>query len=233
VRRAAAALLQGIEVGSLFESQKVFDVLVVGVPEVRHSLTTIQNVMIDTPDGSLVRLGDVADVRIAPNLSVIKHDAVSRKIDVTASISGRNANAVASDIKEQLASVQFPLEYHAEVLGTYASETSEQNRLLALSLTAALMIFLLLQAAFSSWRLAALVFVTLPMALVGGVIVAFLRDDPVSIGALVGFLTILGIAARNGIMLVRYYQRLQATEEVEFGPQLAMRGAMSVSRQSF
>ena len=226
VRRAAAALLQGIEVGNLFEEQKVFDVLVVGVPEVRHSLTSIQDLMIDTPDGGQVRLGAVAAVRIASNLSSIEHDAVSRKIDVLASVDGRSASAVANEIEDKLSGITFPLEYHAEVLGDYAANESERNRMFALSITAALMIFLLLQAAFASWRLAALVFLTLPMALVGGIVVAFLRDDPVSIGALVGFLTVLGIAARNAIMLVRRYQHLQTVEHLELGPELAMRGAL-------
>jgi CzcA family heavy metal efflux pump len=226
VRRAAAAMLQGIEVGNLFEQQKVFDVLVVGVPEVRHSVTSVQNLMIDTPDGGQVRLGDVADVRVAPNLSSIKHDAVSRKIDVLASVNGRSASAVANEIEDKLGAVNFPLEYHAEVLGDYATDESERNRIFALSITAALLIFLLLQAAFASWRLAALVFLTLPTALVGGIVVAFLREDPVSIGALVGFLTVLGIAARNAIMLIRRYQFLQTVEQLEVGPELAMRGAL-------
>ena len=130
VRRAAATLLSGIQVGNLFEEQKVFDVVVWGTPETRNSISSVRNVQIDTPSGEYVRLGDVADVRIVPTASIIRHDAVSRYLDVIASVQGRDIGAVAADVNSRLQHVQFPLEYHAEVLGDYAVQQATQTRVL-------------------------------------------------------------------------------------------------------
>ncbi|MFL5760432.1 MAG: efflux RND transporter permease subunit, partial [Thermomicrobiales bacterium] len=226
VRRAAATLLSGIMVGNLFDQQKVFEVVVWGSPETRQSLTSIRELLLDTPGGGQVRLGDVADVRIAPTPNVIKHDAVHRYIDVTANVRGRDLGTVANDIEDRLQSVTFPLEYHAEVLGGYADRQSDQRTLLAVALTAAAGIFLLLQACFGSWRLASVSFLTLPSALAGGVLAVLATyGGDVSLGALVGFLTVLGIAARNGIMMISHFQHLEREEGEPFGPALVQRGA--------
>ena len=220
VRRAAATLLSGIEVGNLFEEQKVFEVMVVGVPEVRQSLTDIRELLIETPGGNYVRLGDVADARIAPNLSVIKHDSVSRYVDVTASVNG----SVVGDVERRLKAVEFPREYHAQVLGRYADDQNDQQRLLGLGVAAAVGILLLLQACFASWRLAAVVFLTLPSALAGGVVATWVAGNELSIGALVGFLAVLGIASRHAITLISHYQNLEREEGVRLNRGMVLRG---------
>ena len=172
---------RGIQVGNLFEEQKVFDVVVWSTPETRHSLTSIRDLLIDTPSGEQVRLGDVAEVRIVPSASIIRHDAVRRYLDVTAAVQGRDLGAVAADIDSRLKQMQFPLEYHAEVLGDYAGQQAAQLRLLALAIAAAIGIFFLLQAAYGSWRLALLSFLTLPAALVGGLLAALVTGT-ISLG---------------------------------------------------
>ena len=108
VRRAEATLLQGIQVGSVFEDQKVFEVIVQGVPETRRSVASVRNLLIDRPDGGHVRLGDVADVRVAQTPAVIKRDAVSRRLDIEADVSGRSLGDVANDIEDRLANVSLP-----------------------------------------------------------------------------------------------------------------------------
>ncbi|HKV69210.1 MAG TPA: efflux RND transporter permease subunit, partial [Gaiellales bacterium] len=154
VRRAAATMLAGLEVGSLFEQQKVFQVVVWSTPESRSSLTSIKNLLIDTPTGGHVRLEDVAHVRISPTPTVIQRDAVSRRIDIGLDAKGRDPGAVVSDIEHKLASTPMPLEYHAEVIGSYQGGETLHRRMFASGLAALIGIFLLLQAAFSSWRLA-------------------------------------------------------------------------------
>ncbi len=226
VRRAASALLSGVTVGNLFEESKVFDVVVWGEPATRHSLTDIRDMLIDKPGGGQVRLGDVARVRITPNQTVIKHDAVSRYVDVTAGIRGRSLAAVTHDVEQRVRGISFPLEHHAEVLGASAARRGAQQRTLSIALAIAVAIFLLLQAAFGSWRLASLVFVSVPLALVGGVLAALAFTGEITpLGSLVGLFAVLAIAVRNGVLLVRHLQRLQREEGDELGVELVLRGA--------
>jgi Cu/Ag efflux pump CusA len=208
IRRAATTLLSGILVGSLFEDQKVFDVVVWGVPELRQSLNTIRDLLIDTPSGGQVHLWDVADVSIGPSPSVIAREGVFRRLDVSVAVSGRDINAVAADIHAAIKAMPFPLEYRAEILGGYAERQAIAARLLAAALAAAIGIFLLLQAAFASWRRALLVFITLPFAIGGGALAAVVAGS-ISLGTLLGFFTVLAIAVRNGILLVTHFQRLE------------------------
>ena len=132
---------------------------------------------------------------------------------------------MAQDIQTALATVTFPEGYHAEVLGEYAAREASQNRLLAIGFLSLLGILLILHVDFGSARLVAMVALTLPFALIGGVAAAFLSGGVLSLGSLVGFVTVLGIAARNGIMLVSHYRHLEDVEGVPFGPELVERGA--------
>ncbi|WP_374687091.1 efflux RND transporter permease subunit [Promineifilum sp.] len=223
VRRAAATLLSGLRVGNLYEEQKVFDVVVWGVPEIRENLTSVQELLIDTPTG-LVPLEELAEVRIVPSPIIIRRDAVSRFVDVTATVDGRSVGAVSSEIQRRLADVSFPLEYHAEVLGASTMQTVARQRLIGAMVAAALGIILLVQAASGSWQLALLAFLTLPVALVGGLLMALLTGG-LSLGSLFGLLALLGIATRNGIMLIARYQHLEQTEGEPFGRELVLRGA--------
>jgi CzcA family heavy metal efflux pump len=224
VRRAAATLLSGVAAGSLFEEQKVFDVVVWGAPEIRQSETDVLELLIDTPGGGHVRLGDVAEVRTVPNPSVIRHESVSRYVDVSADVEGRDVGAVTADIDERLDRVDFPLEHHAEILGTFAEQRAGHSRALAVAGAAAIGIFLLLQAAFGSWRLAVMGFLALPLALVGGLLAALLAGGTLTLGSVAGFVAVLGIAARGVILLIRRYQHLERAEGQRFGSELILRG---------
>jgi Cu/Ag efflux pump CusA len=222
VRRAAATLLSGIAVGSLFEAQKVFDVVVWGVPDIRRSVSDVRDLLIDTPTGGHVRLGEVADVRVAPSPNVIRHEAVSRYVDVEADVSGRRVAAVVGDVERRLDEIQFPLEYHAEVLGPQGR--TPQGRLIAVGIAVALGVLLLLQAAVGSWRLAILAFAALPLALSGGALGALAAGGTISLGTLIGFFGVLGIFARNEILLIRRFQELERERGEPLGPELVLRG---------
>src|SRR6266536_1453335 len=224
VRRDAATLVAGEEVGDIFRAGKAYDVVVWSPESVRHSYSDVQNLLIDTPSGRQIRLGAVARVSLQPNPNAIDRQGDSRYLDVGANVSGRDLGAVVSDIKQKLASVRLDRGYHVELLGEYAERQAAQSRLLASSLISGLAI-LLLQASFRKWRLAVLTFLTLPMALVGGVLAAWASGDPISLGSLVGFFTVFGIAARNGILLVNHWQQLEEREGMRFGPALVLRGA--------
>ena len=225
VRRAAATLLSGMEVGNLFEEQKVFEVVVWGAPETRHSVTSVRELLIDTPGGGHVRLGDVADVRVAPSVNTITHQGVFRYLDVGADVVGRDPSAVSSDIALALDGVQFPLEYHAEILGDFAAQRAEEQKLLGFAVAALIGIYLLLQAAFGSWRLAGVVFLALPAALAGGLIAALAVDRVISLGALAGLLGVFLLTARNALLLMNSYQQAERDEDEPLRSALVLRGA--------
>ena len=226
VRRAAGTLLASEEVGDIFRGARAYDVHVWSTPKTRRSLTDIRNLPINTPSGGTVRLKDVAHVRVKPSLNIIKRENNERRIDVRAGVAGRSLSEVVGDVKANLKKVDMPPGYRAEVLGEAQETTEAQHRLLLFGLAAAIGIFLLLQAAFGSLRVALMFFLTLPMALVGGVLAASLFSGGVlSLGSIVGFLAVFGIAARNGILLINHCQYLERHEGEPFGAALVIRGA--------
>jgi Cu/Ag efflux pump CusA len=210
VRRAEATLLQGIQVGSVFEQQKVFDVVVRGTPSVRGSVEDVRNMLIDTPEGRHVRLGQVADVRVVPTPSVIEREAVSRYVDVLARVEGRSATAAAADVEERLTRLSFPLEYHAEVVTRGAGEEVAWTRVMSVALAVAIAVLLLLQALFRSWRVAAIVMLTTPLSLVGGLLTGLIDGAEVSLGSMLGFLAVFGLATRVNLVLVARLRSVEA-----------------------
>jgi Cu/Ag efflux pump CusA len=226
VRRAAARLIAGEEAGDIFRAGKAYDVQIWSTPETRDTYSDIGNLLIDTPSGQYVRLKDVATVAIEPVPNVIYHDSLFRSLDVGANIDGsRDLGSIVRELEGRLQNYDWPAEFHAEFLGEYTERREAAGRLNVGAIAAALGIFLLLQASFSSWRLATLEAMTLPIALIGGAIAAYLTGGVISLGSLVGFFTVLGIVARNGIMLISHYQHLEQFEGVPFGPELVLRGA--------
>jgi Cu/Ag efflux pump CusA len=208
VRREASTLISGLAVGNLYEEQKVFDVVVWGGPQIRQSLSDLEALRIDTPSGRQVRLGDVAKVRIAPDQVAIDHNSVSRSVDVTAVVNGRSAADVAQDVTSRLRGISFPYEYHAEVLGDAAQQQSNHVRVAAIAAVVVLLSFLILQAATGSWALAGALLVTLPIAVVGGVLVAPAVGGVFSIGVLAALFAVLALAIRQALVFVRRAREL-------------------------
>ena len=138
---------------------------------------------------------------------MIKHDNISRSLDVTASVRGRDLATVVDEVRARVHAMAMPLEFHAEVHSDTLEKQGQFWRVGGAALAAALAIFLLLQAAFSSWRLAALIFLVLPLSTVGGVLTASFVGGVRSLGALMGLLAIIGVAARNAVLLVREFGR--------------------------
>ncbi len=225
VRRAAAYMIAGEEVGDIHEAHRTYDVNVWSTPETRSNYTNILELPIDTPSGAKVQLKEVADITIAPVPNAINRENVARRINVEAEVEGRDLGSAVSEVEQILNEIDYPLEYHAELLGEYAERQAASSRILYAGMAAVLVIFFLLRVSLGSWRLAIMSFLSLPLALVGGVLAAYFTSGVLSLGSLVGFLTILGVAARNGIMLISHYQHLEEFEGEEFGMQLVLRGA--------
>jgi Cu/Ag efflux pump CusA len=225
LRRTAAALLSGIQVGSLFEDQKVFEVIVWGLPELRQSLTSIRELPIQTQTGAQIRLGDVADIQVAGSPAAINREGVFRYVDVTATIEGRDLGSVLADVGGRVDQVAFPLEYRAEVLGAATERQATLVRLLALVAASAIGMLLLLQSAFASWRRAAFLFVALPTALVGAALGAIVSGGALSIGVIAGVIAVLTLAARGAVIMVDRYQDLERARDGSFEPELILEGA--------
>ncbi|MGV3608047.1 MAG: efflux RND transporter permease subunit [Planctomycetaceae bacterium] len=225
IRRATTTLLKGTKVGEVYEGQKRYAVVVWGEPQLRTDSEALRSLLIDTPSGAQVRLSDVADVTIAPMANEIKRESASRRIDVTCNVEGRDLGSVAADIEANVRKLSFDREYHPEFLGEFAARQQSSRRLFLFSMLSMVGIVMLLYVDFQSWRLTGIVMITITFALTGGVLGVFLTGGILSLGSLVGFVTVLGIAARNGIMMVSHYRHLEEQEGESFGLNLVLRGA--------
>ncbi len=225
VRRATTTLLRGTKVGEIYEGPKRFDVVVWGVPTCRDDLASLQSLPIDSPAGVQVRLRDVADVMVVAMPNEIKREAASRRLDITCNVQGRDLGTVAAEIENSVRALKFEPGYHPEFLGEEAARRESSRRLYLLAGLALFGVVLVLYSDFGSWRLTLIVSFTLPFALVGGGIGVFLTGGVLSLGSLVGLVTVLGIAARNGIMLVSHYRHLEDVENMPFGAELVRHGS--------
>jgi CzcA family heavy metal efflux pump len=225
VRQAVTTLISGRKVGEVYQEQRVHDVTVWSVPSVRADFTTLRELLIATPSGGHVRLADVADLAIVPTPNAIKREGASRRIDVTCNVAGRALGDVAREIEERIGKIQFTRGYHPEILGEWAERQAAQSRLGWLALASLAGILVLLYADFQSSRLVLLIALTLPFALIGGVMAAWLGGGVLSLGSLVGFVTVLGIAARNGILLVSHYRHLEKEEDHAFSLSTVLQGS--------
>ena len=225
VRRAAELLMKGIKVGEFYEDQNIFDVVVWGAPHVRSNIDALRSLKIETPTGGLVPLNEVADVYVAPTPNQITRESASRYTEVTCNVRGRDLGSVAREIESRVRKIPFARRYHPEFLGEYAAQRASRQRILALSVFSLIGIFLILYTDFGSSRLALLVLAGLPFALIGGVLFAIVSGGVLSLGSLIGFVTVLGVAARNSIMLISHYKHLQLEEGYSFGVDLVIQGA--------
>jgi len=225
VRTAATTLIKGRKVGEVYASQTMYEVAVWGVPEVRTDLESLRNLLIETPLGVSVPLRDVAEISIVPTPNIVKREGASRRIDVSCNVKGTDLGTVAREIEKRVRAMEFERGYHPEVLGEYATREASRKRLLSLAIVSIIGIIVLLHVDFQSVRLTLLVALSLPFALIGGVAAAYWSGGVLSIGSLVGFVPVLGIAARNGIMLVSHYRHLEVEEGEAFGMKLVLRGA--------
>jgi CzcA family heavy metal efflux pump len=221
---AVTTLINGAKVGEVHRDQKTFDLVVWGHPDVRRSLPDLRRLELDLPGGTgTIPLDAIADLRLVSAPNTIRHDKASRCIDVSCNVTG-DLGGVVQEIRRRVEPIQGA-GYRIEFLGEYQARAENQRQLLTVSGLSLLLIALLLYLDFRSLRLTLLVLLTLPFALIGGVLAAFFTSGVLSLGSLVGFITVLGIAARNGIMLVSHYRHLQHEEGVPFGRELILRGA--------
>jgi len=225
VRRAAAIMMASEPMSEISSGGVLTLVTAWSTPATRQNLARLRQLPIDTPGGGHVALGQVASITVQPSPSQILRENSQRYTEVDANVSGRSLGSVTRAVASALAAFRFPPGYRSVLLGEATERAGAQQRLLIDGLAAAVVILLLLQVAFGRWPLSFLLFLTLPAALVGGVLAAWGGLGTITLGALVGFFTVLGIAARNGILLISHFRHLEQVEGQPFGPQLVIRGA--------
>ena len=200
----------GERVGQVFEGQRSFDLVVRYHEQHRNTAEAIKNSLVDTHSGEKIPLYYVADVDITGNPYSISREDVQRKIVVSANVAGRDLRGVVNDIKADVdANIPLPEGYRIEYGGQFESEARATRLLFITSIGAILLIFLLLYMEFNDLSLAGIVLMNLPLALIGGVFIVYFTTGVISIASTIGFISLFGIAARNGILLVSRYQVLQ------------------------
>ena len=207
----------GHAASQVLEEQRTYDVLVRFDDTARQSVDTIRNTLIDTPTGVKVPIAQVAEVRLDQGPNTINRENVQRRIIVQANVADRDLGSVIEDVRTAITQkVQLPQGYFVQYGGQFESQEKASRQILLLSIVAIAGIFLLLYIALKSVRSAFLVMANLPLALIGGVVMVFLSGGTLSIASLVGFITLFGIATRNGIMLISHYSHLMTEEGVSF-----------------
>jgi CzcA family heavy metal efflux pump len=223
------AAFYGVKVSDVFERQKSFAILVRYEPNAASDLRTMRETLVDTPTGAKVPLGALADIEVVNGPNTINRENTQRRIVVTCNVTGeRSLTEVVGDIRRRVSEkVQLPAGYYIVYGGQYEAQSKAFRQILLLSAAVVAGIFLLLFLAFRSLRQALLVMANLPLALIGGVAAVLLASEgDTSVASLVGFVTLFGIATRNGIMLITHYNHLMMEEGMKFGRELVVRGAM-------
>ncbi|MBC7961710.1 MAG: efflux RND transporter permease subunit [Steroidobacteraceae bacterium] len=213
VAEAMEAATAGMVVTRTLEGDRGFDVVVKFPDAARDSTGSIENVMIDTPSGVMIPLSTVARVVSAKGPNTITRENAQRKIVVQANVAGRDLRSVFEDVRSNIEQkVKLPEGYYVEYGGQFESEAEATRTIGLLSLVSLLFIILILYIEFRSFRDALLVMVNLPLAFIGGIIAVYFTSRVISVASLVGFITLFGIATRNGILLISHYKHLMEEE---------------------
>ena len=205
--------LAGEAVSQVYEKGKSFDLTVRVKDNLRDEMEKIRNLMIDTGDGQKIPLNYVAEIRSAMGPNTISRENVKRKIVISANVADRDLRRVVNDIQAQVdAQIKLPEGYHIEYGGQFESEQAASRTLALTSFMSIVVIFLLLYHEFRSVKESAIILINLPLALIGGVFALLITTGEVSIPAIIGFISLFGIATRNGMLLISHYNHLQQEE---------------------
>ncbi|GAB7087196.1 efflux RND transporter permease subunit [Marinifilum fragile] len=200
----------GAKVSDVFEGIRAFDLIVKYNEENRGSIEAIRNALIDTWDGKKIPFSYVADIQSLSGPNTINRENVQRKLVVSANVADRDLSGIVADIQKSVdENIKLPEGYRIEYGGQFESEAKASRVLMITSIFSLLIIFLLLFQEFRSSQLAGIIMLNLPLALIGGVFTIFFTSGMLSIPAIIGFITLFGIATRNGILLISNYQSLK------------------------
>ncbi len=227
VAEALETAFSGRVVSQILDGQRTFDVIVQFDEQSRNDPASLQNALIDTPTGAKIPLSLVADVVQTTGPNIIAHENARRRIVIQCNTAGRDLNSVVRAIQEKVrAQVDLPTGYFVTYGGQFESEQAASRLLAILSIFSVGMIFLVLYTHFKSVRIVLQIMLNIPFALIGSVIAVFITGGVLSVATLVGFITLCGIASRNGIMMLSHYIHLVQEEGEQFNEKMIIRGSL-------
>jgi CzcA family heavy metal efflux pump len=212
VKQALTLMTLGQIQGEVYVGQERFNVRLISDNPAQGSLQALRQMSIQSPTGAVVALSDVADIYVQPTQNEIKREGASRKLDIGADVAGKDVGSVAKEVELRISKLTLPAGYYVHMMGEYTEQKTAARTLLLYTCMALLLVFLLILMSLKSIRLTAILFTVLPVAVAGGVIGIWLIGGVTSLGAMIGLIAVLGIAARSGILLItRYHQLLQTS----------------------
>ncbi len=217
-------MIDGERITQIVEGNRRFN-LVLRLPEAARGIEGLRNMMIDTPAGR-IPLSQVATVEESDGPNQISRDDGRRRIVISANAQGRALSDVVADIRREITELKLPEGYFVTIGGQFQAQEEASRLIGLLSLASAALIFMILYSRYQSAALAAIIMANIPLALVGAVVGLWLSGQPLSVAALVGFITLAGIAIRNGILKVSHYVNLCAFEGENFGDTMLVRGSL-------
>jgi CzcA family heavy metal efflux pump len=227
VARDLEILFGGKVVSQILDGQKTFDLVLRAIPEDRENLENIRNTQIHTPDGALIPLESIAHIEYEKGLNAVNHENGQRRVVASCNVQDRDLGSTVAEIQQRIREkVTLPQGYFLVYGGQYTAQQSAATRIALLSIFAVLGIFLVLYAHFRSWRIALQIMLNIPLALVGSVMAVWLTGGTFSVATLVGFITLTGIASRNGIMMISHYLYLIEHEGEQFDRPMIIRGSL-------
>lgn len=220
-------MLNGKVMGTILDGQKTFDILLRADEEDRQNLDNIRNTFVHTPEGNLIPLEQVADIQYERGVNSISHEHTQRLMTISANVEGRDLGATVEELKSVVKEqIHLPEGYFIEYGGQYEAQQKGSKIILLLSIVSVLGIFLVLFMHFRSWRIVVQIMLNIPLALVGSVVAVWLTGGVFSLATLVGFITLTGIASRNGIMMISHYIHLIEHEGESFNREMIIRGSL-------
>lgn len=214
IKQALTLATQGQIQAEVYSGQARFNIRVTSGEHAQDNVHAIRNILMYSAEGGIVHMSDVAEVYIKPTPNEIKRESASRKIDLSANVNGRDVGSVASEIEHALSLVKLPDGYYVKYMGEYTEQKNAAKTLAIYTLLALACVFVLTQKALQSTRLTICLFSILPFSIAGGIVGIWISGGVISIGALIGLIAVIGITARNGILLVSRIQQLSIKEAI-------------------
>jgi CzcA family heavy metal efflux pump len=227
VARDLEIFYNGKVTGQILDGNKSFDILLRTTEEERTNIEAIRNTLIDAPDGTLIPLQQIATIENTMSINNITHENTQRKITVSCNVQGRDLGTTVKEIQNRISeNVKLPESYYVEYGGQFESQQSASNLIMLLGIFSLITVFMVLFSYFKSTQIVLQIMLNIPLALVGSVVAVWLTGGVFSVATMVGFITLTGIASRNGIMMISHYLHLMEHEGENFDKKMIIRGSL-------